>query len=153
MRQTYFSRNFNDGTEWQLNPKVITRFGKPDIDLFASRLNHQLTKYISWHPEPNAIAIDAFTICWSDKFLYVFPPFSLLNKVIAKICRDKAKGILIVPKWPTQTWYPQAIALAQEEIITFPPSGKNLKLVHEPTPKHPLQKKLSLMVIHFNLNN
>ena len=31
----------------------MCRFGKPDIDLFASRLNHKLEKYISFRPDPN----------------------------------------------------------------------------------------------------
>jgi len=52
-------------TEWQLDPTVFNSvskvFGPWDIDLFASRLNHQLPSYIAWHPDPGAVAIDAFT--------------------------------------------------------------------------------------------
>lgn len=46
------SRVFNDQTEWKLDPLILTDiftlFGKPDLDLFASRLNHQLSRYVSW---------------------------------------------------------------------------------------------------------
>ena len=40
--------------------EIVCRFGQPDIDLFASRLNHKLEKYISFRPDPNAMAVDAF---------------------------------------------------------------------------------------------
>ena len=38
-----FSREINNNTEWQLNPKVFieitNKFGYPKIDLFATRIN------------------------------------------------------------------------------------------------------------------
>ena len=74
-------RGFSDRTEWQLKlilfNKIFNIFGTPHIDLFASRLNTQLQKYVSWHPEANYRAIDAFSIVWDFNLCYVFPPFSL----------------------------------------------------------------------------
>ena len=62
------SRKFNDNTEWMLNHEVfnnvVARYGMPDIDLFASRLNHQLPKYVSWETDPGAVAVDAFSLHW-----------------------------------------------------------------------------------------
>ena len=59
------SRVSHDDTEWSLDTnsfKALTaRWGTPDIDLFASRLNAKLPQYVSWKPEPDAVAIDAFT--------------------------------------------------------------------------------------------
>jgi len=53
------SRVFNDETEWQLDRKIFKRickvFGKPEIDLFASRLNRQVKTYCAWHPVKNKI--------------------------------------------------------------------------------------------------
>jgi hypothetical protein len=44
------SRNFTDLTEWKLKSEIFHRicnhFFQPDIDLFASRLNCQLPKYV-----------------------------------------------------------------------------------------------------------
>ena len=41
-----FSRTFNSNTEWQLNPKIFIevtdKFGYPEVDLFATRINTQL---------------------------------------------------------------------------------------------------------------
>ena len=44
---------------------------KPQIDLFASRLNRQFPIYCSFKPDPDASYIDASTLLWSDKH---FPP-------------------------------------------------------------------------------
>ena len=52
------SRQFHDNTEWILRQDLflsITQlWGKPDVDLFASRLNAQLPCYVSWKPDPGA---------------------------------------------------------------------------------------------------
>lgn len=72
-----FTRKFNDHTEWMLDQKIfndiIARYGTPDIDLFASRLNHQLPRYVAWEPDSGAEAIDAFSIDWGGDVLLCFP--------------------------------------------------------------------------------
>ena len=35
-------------------------------DLFATRLNHQLPLYVSWQPDPFAMATDAFQVRWTN---------------------------------------------------------------------------------------
>ena len=60
----FFSRNFSDSTEWMLKRDIFNRlcahFFQPDIDLFASRLNFQIDKFVSCNPEPGAFKFDAF---------------------------------------------------------------------------------------------
>ena len=62
----YHSRNFNERIEWSLHPTVFRwitqRLWYPEIDLFASRLNAKVKKFVSWRPDPEACAVDAFTI-------------------------------------------------------------------------------------------
>ena len=86
------SQIFDDKTEWKLNASVfqsiVREFGKPAIDLFASRLNFQLKPYISWKPDPEACHVDAFTLDWSNLVFYAFPPFSIISQVIKKIARQ-----------------------------------------------------------------
>ena len=45
------SRLFNDTTEWMINKcvflELVKIFGSPAIDLFASRLNKQVTTFVS----------------------------------------------------------------------------------------------------------
>ena len=136
------SRKFNDNIEWMLNPQIFTKitakFGKPDIDLFASRLNHQVPTYVSWEPDPGAMAMDAFSLDWGKWFFYAFPPFCLISRVLRKIQLDAAKGILIIPDWPTQSWYPVVLGMISQpwvllegcpQLVTNPATG-------EPHPCH-----------------
>ena len=85
---------------------------KPDIDLFASRLNRQFPRYCSFKPDPDASYIDAFTFSWSDKHFNCFPTFSCVLRVLQKIIQDKAVGVAVVPMWPTQLWYPIMTSLS-----------------------------------------
>ena len=105
------SRSIHDNMEWSLHPEAFQQicktFGKPDIDLFASRLNHKLEKYMSWKPDPNAIAVDAMSENWDHFFFYAFPPFNMIGKVLNKVEIEKCKGIVVVPHWPTQPWWPK----------------------------------------------
>ena len=100
------SRNFEDNTEWSLSPilfqKLSQRFYIPRVDLFASRMNHQVATFVSWKPEPEAWVVDAFSINWRDIMFYAFPPFSVLDRVLSKIKEEQASGILVLPLWPTQ---------------------------------------------------
>eukprot|EP00794_Sanderia_malayensis_P014717 gene14717-16247_t len=104
------SRNFHSQhTEWMLNTTILEdaltqlKF-KPEMDLFASRLNKQFHYYCSFRPDPEALFIDAFSISWSNVKFYCFPPFSCILKTIQKIKRDHAEGIVVVPDWSTQSW-------------------------------------------------
>jgi hypothetical protein len=83
-------------------------WGKPDIDLFASRLNNQVECYCAFKPDPYVKRINAFLVDWG-KFncVYLFPPFSLLGSCTQKLIMDKAQAIIIIPLWPTQPWFSQ----------------------------------------------
>jgi hypothetical protein len=94
------SRQFSDQHEWMLDKKqfqtIQNRYPFLEIDLFASRLNAQLPNYVAWQPDPECVAVNAFTISWKCKMFYAFPPFSLIPRCIQKILQDKATGILIL---------------------------------------------------------
>jgi hypothetical protein len=47
----------------------------PEVDLFASRIARQLDNYVAWTFDPEAIAIDAFSIHWRKLRPFVIPPF------------------------------------------------------------------------------
>ena len=144
------SRTFNDNIEWALDNecflKICSVFNTPNIDIFASRLNFKLAKYFSWKPDPEAVAIDAFAQDWKNLEFYAFPPFNIIGKVLAKIQKDQASGILVVPYWSTQPWFPQAVRLLVKFPLLLPPSSR---MLHLPGTKdrHPLHKKLSLLVM------
>ena len=79
---------------WQINPQGLHTFKlsgywknayltvlqtlkfSPTIDLFPSRLNHQLPTYVSYKPDLNAYAVDAFSLVWEQFKFYCFPHFT-----------------------------------------------------------------------------
>ena len=108
------SRVFNDRTEWMLDKEVFTKITsvlfKPEIDLFASRINAQLPNYVSWHVDPEAKFVDAFMFKWTGMLCYLFPPFSLIARCLQKLALERVEdALLIVPLWPTQPWFSHLI--------------------------------------------
>ena len=117
------SRVLEDATERKLNPalfnKIVENFGKPDIDLFATRINNHLDRYVSWHPEPQAMVIIAFSLTWNNNYFYKFPPFSLVGRVLGKIHRDKTNAVIVLPDWSTQYWYTQLLQMTNQDHCIF----------------------------------
>ena len=97
--------------KWILNKpifqKVIQALGPMYVDLLASRLCHQIPKYISRQSDPHAWMVDAFQINWSYLKAYAFPPFTLIWRVLAKAMRGKHTLIIVIPMCPLvfQPWY------------------------------------------------
>jgi hypothetical protein len=60
------SRVIQDSSDWKLDLSVfqalLNRWGPFEVDLFASRLTHQLPKFASWKPDPMATYVDAFSV-------------------------------------------------------------------------------------------
>ena len=73
------SRDHRDSSDWKLNHKILSQIvkirGIPQIDLFATRRNHQLPKYMSWHPDPGNCAVDSLQHSWRNLDGYAFSPF------------------------------------------------------------------------------
>ena len=140
------SRIISEEAEWCLDQKyfdhIVSNLGMPEIDLFASKANHKCVKYFSWKKDPGSFGSDAFTFDWSKDFFYAFTPFSMILRVIRKIVSDGATGILVVPYWPTQPWFPLFQKLQIKQIILKPSST----MLYSPFRKqHPLQRDLFLV--------
>lgn len=144
------SRKFNDRTEWSLSQNVFdeicAHFGHitPDIDMFASRVNKKLQTFCSWKPDPEAVAIDAFTLRWDYDLIYLFPPFSSIQKVLKKLEEEGAEALMITPFWTTQTWFPLLQRLAVLPPMRLPTRKTTIYLPHQPELVHPFWKKLNL---------
>jgi hypothetical protein len=62
-------------------------------------------------------------------------------------------AIVVVPDWPTQSWYAKAMQMCQKPPIHVG-LGKNLlKLPGQPQEVHPLHKSLMLLVCHSSGNS
>lgn len=124
--------------------KLINNFGPFSIDLFASRLNKKYKRFCSRFLNPDVTTVDALTISWVDEKFYAFLLFALIPKTLRKIISDRAEGVVVVLRWPTQPWYPLFISLLAPPLIISP--DENLLLSPCRAIKHPLAAKLSLMV-------
>ena len=147
------SRVISEHTEWKLDNEVFLElcnvFGKPCIDLFAARHNHQLELYMSFCPDPSAYAIDAFCHLW-DNYVYIFSPFNLITRILRKIKEDcTPKVLMIVPFWPVSPWYPVLREMLMPGFKENPMMLKNsrtlLKLPSDHQAVHPLFPKMKLM--------
>ena len=131
------SRSLNENTEWQFSPtifkKIVRTFDfEPEIEPFASYLNDQVENYISWFPGPKANITDAFSIDWTNKRFYAFPPFSLIGAALAKIRDNQACGIMIMP-------------IRQDFSLQVPSTIKLLILTSNKQTIHPLLPKMRLL--------
>ena len=143
------SQHFEDGNEWQLNSQLFDKLcqalGNPQMDLFASEINHLIPMYASWKPDPYATYVDAFSISWGQ-FANgrAFPPFCLIARCLQKIVLEQATVIMLIPCWPTQMWFTRLLSLFIEQPIPIQvtqnalthPLGVNV---------HPLSHKLQLL--------
>jgi len=140
------SRVYKDSSHWKLETstfqQVVRLLGPVTIDLFADRVNTQMEKYVSWRPDPFAMATDAFSLKWNQEIYYIFPPFCLVSRVMQKIQKDQTTAILIAPTWNTQPWYPQILESLVELPILLPQTPT---LLSSPIlPVHPLLQTGSL---------
>lgn len=131
----------------QVFQQMANIMGNPKIDLFASRLYHQLTPYPSLKPDPNSVTTDAFKQPWHQPLCYALSPFNLITGVLRKVAQEKVPEIiLITPSWHTQPWYTQLLQLLIQETLLLP-RWENL-LTNSQGKNHPLlvSKTLSLAV-------
>ena len=151
------SRKINLDAEWMLNKDlfkeacfVLDIF--PCMDLFASRVNKQCDSYVSYRPDPEAVAINAFYIPWNDYF-YAFPPFSVILRVLSKVKREGIEGLVIVPDWPTQVWWPLLQSLLVRPPMLLPQVKNLLQLPSDREAVHRLCPKLRLLACRISGKN
>ena len=112
-------------TEWSLHQGVfdllVQTWHRPQVDMFATKYNCKLAQYVSPVPDPNAWAVDALTVSWENLDMYVFPPVSLLGKVVSKLSDHLYKRvILIAPGWPNMPWFWDLVELSSQIPLCLP---------------------------------
>ena len=141
------SRMHGDSSEWKLSPlvfrQIMKQMGACQIDLFASRLTAQLDTYMSWRPDPGAVATDALAQPWNLTRGYAFPPFALIGRCLRKVHKEKVPElVLITPIWPTQPWFPMLVSMAIRRPIQIPAAPDLLR--NHRGESHPLIRQGSL---------
>jgi len=135
----YQSRMERDASDWMLLAdefKKLQQVWPITTDLFASAWNAQVANFVSWMPQPNAAAVNAFSISWKNILGYAFPPFALIPRILSKLKREKAQLTLVCPLWPSQAWFPALLNMAVDFPRVFSPHEI---LIHGPSLEpHPL---------------
>jgi hypothetical protein len=111
-------------TEWSLHPRVTSAlwllWGRPHVDLFATRENFKLPTFVSPLPDEMAWASNAFTISWAGMKAYAYPPTSLIPRVLAKLRLESAEVILVAPWLPRRAWSLDLLDLCLEAPRAIP---------------------------------
>ena len=141
-----------DSSEWVLCPHVFhnlcLKLGTPTVDLFASRVSHQVAKYVPWKLDLYSIATDTMSIPWTQGHCYAFRPFCLVCRVLRKIQQDQVHTVtLITPCWQTQSWYSQVLGMLIRRPILIP-SLTTLLVDLEGNP-HPLVLNKTLILVEW----
>ena len=115
----------------------------PDIDLMATRINTQLPRFLSYRPDPQAYAVDAFSWSWEEFRFYCFPPFACIPRIIQKVFNERVSGIFITPDWKNQLWYSQLRDITVHE-MNLPHRLDQLILPSDTTKRHPMADRMHL---------
>ena len=145
------SRKFNADTEWEMCPTVFDNIVQkldfvPNIDLSASGLNYQIKPFVSYLGDPESVATDAF-LCPAgvNGILCISNLLRLFLLFYKKLITDKACGIIIVPNWPTQSWYPTLKRVLLKPAVFISRKTTLLISPDKSTIPHPLHKQLDLL--------
>ena len=133
-------RRENQDTEWMSNPDILSdaldRLDvKPEIDLFASRLNHQFPRYVSYKPDPDAEAVNAFTMTRSDVTFYAFPPFCIIPSILQKNHQGQSKRDTGHPRLAQSAVVPNNSMGTNAETRPRVSEGKSTCLANKPGSK------------------
>jgi hypothetical protein len=95
-------------TEWTLHKEVFLQvqslYPGMQIDIFATRLNNRLQKFVSPVPDPLALAVDGLAVDWTGLDLYAYPPTPLLPKVLQRLNLFQCQMTLIAPLRWNRAW-------------------------------------------------
>ena len=106
----YFSKMV-DTDDWTIDNKsysiICQKFGYPTVDRFSDNVNKKVRKFNSKFFCPGTNAVNAFTQNWADESLnWLSPPIKCIIPTIRHLRLCKAKGILIIPQWPSSYFWP-----------------------------------------------
>ena len=123
-----------DHCDWMLNliifNQIQLQMGPCELDLFASCLTRQLTRFYSWRPDPEAEKTDAFNHDWSTTEGFANPPWFLIAKFLSQTKQQQARLIMIAPLWGHPTMAPNqsgnigGLPVRQDLVILPTPQDK-----------------------------
>ena len=112
-----------DTDDWQISVEFFkflnARWGPLSVDYFANDYNKKLDRFFSLFNSPGCEGVDAFSYNWHGECGLFVPPVCVTGRVLRhmRICR--AKGVLVVPCWPSAHFWPMLMSDFHNEILDF----------------------------------
>ena len=75
------------------------RFGPHSIDLFAIRDNALLPRFVSWRPDPESVATDAFMFPMKNENPYCVPPVACIPRLLQEVVHQQATATVVATDW------------------------------------------------------
>ena len=102
---------FKDTDDWGLSTKSFKILQEIEnckftLDAFASCTNKKVAKFYSKVACPGSAGVNAFLFDWSQDYVYANPPVNLIIDVLKHIQENKCRGVLIVPNWKANVFWP-----------------------------------------------
>ena len=125
-----------DFDDWETTDTLFhylnSLWGPFTIDRFADNKNAKLKKFNSkfWCPDDTS-QVDAFTIGWENDNNYLVPPNYLLPRVIKHLQSSKGQGTLVVPFWPSASFWPFLQSYASREFNSYVVDFKGFTQPHQ----------------------
>jgi hypothetical protein len=113
----------NDPFAYAVQQHTLARleqiFGRHTIDRFASKYDVRVypPRYNSKYFEKEAEALNAFSMHWrlnsrgEHENNWIHPPYLLISRTIRHIQHCNATATLILPFWPSASWWPDVVPL------------------------------------------
>ncbi|KAJ2942746.1 hypothetical protein O0L34_g14935 [Tuta absoluta] len=100
---------FRPTSEWTLSSHVtqiiFRKWGTPSIDLFASHRSAVVDCYVSEDAQDQTCSfVNAFSRPWHYSLGWIFPPPSLIPRVLRHLERSSGVYLLVIPKWEKTFW-------------------------------------------------
>ena len=89
----------------------------------------QVRRFVSWRPDPEAIATDAFQFPLVGENPWCFPPESLIPRLLGMLTRLRKTATLVAPRWPGKPWWPDLVRMTVDKPIILPSSPSTLQAI------------------------
>jgi hypothetical protein len=100
--------------------QMVSQWGTPQIDLFASLQSAQFRRFMSWRVADELEAVDALSLVWVFPSGLPLPTHPLLSRVVRKLEVSKGVFLFVAPSWEAQMWFASLQVLPVLEVRCLP---------------------------------
>ena len=88
------------------------KFGLFYADYFASDRIYRMKAFFARFASGESEGVDVFGVSWKEGSGLFHPPEGLISRVVRKVEKERAKGVLVAPDWPGSS----RLAVVEEKV-------------------------------------